>query len=77
MRVPRTIHYLCLMPMTREEIARRLEEADRVRAMLRRTTREWRALGNHVLFRRKVRAGGSDGSDDRGARGRGSGRADR
>jgi len=41
------------MKMTRDELARRLAEADRVRAMLRRTTVEWRAVGDRILEARK------------------------
>ena len=47
--------------MSRREIAKRLREADRVRAVLRRCSREWRVLGQWVL---EQRTSGSDRPDD-------------
>ena len=37
------------MKMSREELIRRLAEADRIRAVLRKATLEWRAIGEQVL----------------------------
>jgi hypothetical protein len=37
------------MPMAPEELARRLAEADRIRAVLRRATMEWRQAGEMIL----------------------------
>jgi hypothetical protein len=53
------------VPIEREELARRLAEADRVRAQLRQVTREWRAVGDHVLEERK---GGPPRPDQRSPR---------
>ena len=55
------------MRMTDEELARRLAEAARMRAMLRRCTLEWRALGARILSERQR---GSERPDDRRAAGR-------
>ena len=39
---------IVLMRMSEQELARRLAEADRIRAVLRRCTIEWRALGDRI-----------------------------
>jgi hypothetical protein len=52
------------MDMSREELARRLKEGARIRALLRQTTREWRLIGDKILEDRRR---GSHGSDQRGA----------
>jgi hypothetical protein len=48
--------------MSETELARRLAEADRVRATLRRCTVEWRTLGDRILAERQR---GSERPDDR------------
>lgn len=42
-----------LVRITEQELAKRLAEADRIRATLRRCTIEWRALGDRVLADRQ------------------------
>ena len=37
------------MTMTREELIRRIAEADRIRKVLRSATLEWRSIGEQVL----------------------------
>jgi hypothetical protein len=44
---------IVLMRMSEEQLARRLAEADRIRAVLRRCTIEWRALGDRILADRQ------------------------
>lgn len=46
--------------MTETELAERLAEADRIRAILRRCTIEWRALGDRILSERQRGPGRSD-----------------
>ena len=56
--------------MTREELDRRLAEADRARTMLRKTTIELREFGRQVLDDlKKERSGGRPGPDQRPPRG--------
>jgi hypothetical protein len=47
--------------MTDVDLAARVAEADRMRAVLRRCTLEWSALGNRILSERQ---GGSERPDD-------------
>lgn len=53
------------MKMSLDELARCLEEADRIRAILRRCTLEWRTLGDEILSRRGGRSGEPERSDER------------
>jgi len=46
------------MKMSRERRAQLLEEGARMRALLRQTTRDWRALGNRILAERRRASAG-------------------
>lgn len=48
-----TERYTPAMKMSREELARRLEEGARIRTLLRQATREWRAMGDRILEERR------------------------
>ena len=53
--------YHDVMKITEQELAERLAEADRLRAILRRCTLEWRALGDRIFSERQR---GSERPDD-------------
>jgi hypothetical protein len=61
------------MKMSIDELNRRLAEADRMRAILRRATLEWREVGEQVFSKRRNGSesqAGPERSDDRGPPGR-------